>query len=1082
MATATPGHSWPQPGGVRGCSPARLETPGGQGSRVPGIAGLINRKERESSLKVIVRMMSLVKTIFLSWFLSIGVLVTVTEAVALHSVNSTGDVKEGSSIQGFNKAQTDEQTESSQVLEVLRKRTLAKEHFAEVPLPLASTVHSFSPMAWEPGMVPTVHNLISGKQGQQVDLMLTSAPVLRMKQLESQLQLKVFETVVDMTQPARNAHNLKRQVRNLQETDFSLRSEFLGQQSDTVEFYVTEQLVSHEMCNTICLTKNSRMLTDLIHLRQLIKIYGENRLQAFWIESIQNQSISETSYYQASYDLQVLFNNSVIQVFPYSEFNNQTTECWSFVHHEAKKCSDVENLGALTIYYEQHGNEDFYYNRHIYDLSLKVNLGSVYKSNWSQRAVLDADMSDRMDWHFSNLYFETFIPRPSNIQKLPIEFAHCVCQRHQNVSKYKIRSARSTLNEAALLLAPVNLGIEQMRVRQYGHPHLSSLTAILNDKENEGRRSEVDMYLDSFSVLPLLLNGSNWVTERNESANMSLVHQYLTNFPHHREQFQPLTFDSSVVEGKEPLAQPLLGAGALTMLKILSVGTPYLLEEAAPVLSKLLSEHAGTWFKPDLSQGNEMSAEKFSEFLNAALGSATDAQFGVADDRLTVNFPDSVTQLGLGERVLERSQIDDFSIQAMKLANLPQVLKEKLPALLISRLVSQVRGQLVPDSSIFIEVLESKSFLVFRLYYQSIIPSSQVTSYRFYVLAHAQRAGEYFYYQVQNISMNMKEDLYLTSQESTHDCLKALMASVPQSLEDRCVEKPRLAPVVELALKFKDSYALKIDGPGVIHYSCRSEPASMYALNTESSLFLVHDSCSLHGIFADSTQYHKKAVSNIAGEFTVLPILRYVVPEYLNYTEKTEIILWTFGSILGLVLSLLCIVTLGCYYAKKKLKMRLAKNDNDNFELQVNHDSASRSTHLSGADDYDLRSDVGVNIRDTPPVFKGRSLGATRSHMEPDKVFRARGYAVNEDMNRFAVETNEFSHIDDYVHGAFPDLEEDFKSSPSVVSDQRFQGSHSPLCPRYRMNQRDTNFKTTAKFSDLKLPLSEDLAVESIKV
>ena len=76
-----------------------LETPGGQGSRVLGIAGLINRKERESSLKVIVRMMSLVKTIFLSCFLSIGVLVTVTEAVDLHSVDSTGDVKEGSSIQ-----------------------------------------------------------------------------------------------------------------------------------------------------------------------------------------------------------------------------------------------------------------------------------------------------------------------------------------------------------------------------------------------------------------------------------------------------------------------------------------------------------------------------------------------------------------------------------------------------------------------------------------------------------------------------------------------------------------------------------------------------------------------------------------------------------------------------------------------------------------------------------------------------------------------------------------------------------------------------------------------------------------------
>ena len=977
------------------------------------------------------------------------------------------------------------------------------------------------PLMWQPGMDPSIHNLFKGVFGQDLDLVLSSAPVLRLKSLENQLQLRCMETVVDMTLPAKTTHNLRRKVRSLQETSFRLKSEFHRQDESKTEFFVADQLMSYISCETVCITKNSKVLSDLGHLKQLIRLYGETKLKHFWIDSIQNQSISQTSYYDASYDLKIKFNGTNITVFPTSDFNNQTTLCFVFLHHEAKKCSDVENLGALTIYYEKHGQEDIFYNRHLYDLSLKVHLNQTFKSNLSNRAILDTDLDNRMEFYYKTLMFETFVPRPANIQKLEMEYSRCICERHSNVTLFKVRQARSTLEEASLILSNLNLGLETVRIKGHGHHHLSSVTEILADKVNENRRMAVDQFIDNDSILPLYINRTDWVSTINTTANLSLVDQWLKNYPNHKDQFQPLLpGPDEKLTKNEPEAQQLLGP--LSVLKLLSIGTPYLYEQTHEVIGQLLSEHAGRWIKPDLTTENQVTAAQFTKYINSALGGSTEAQFMVGSDRLLVSFPQTQGQVLNDDNLLDNHQITDFNLEAMRLENLPEVIKDKMPSLLISRLLSEVGKDIVQESSIFVETLESKSFIVFRLYYQSVIPS-MVTSYKFYVLPHAQRAKEKYYYQIKNVSVNMERDIYLSTKGTKYDCMKAVMGITPELLAGKCIEKSRVVPVVELALKFHNSFTIKVSGPGVLHYSCRSQPASMYALHDESILFLVHDSCNLHGIFSQNVQYHHKAGTTIEGNFTVIPILRYEIPLYATWKEKLEFVIWTFGIIIAVILVLLFTIGLACWYAKKKLGIRIRRNAQANLELQLQYNQGSRSTGLPG-DQLDMEQveldrhfldHDGVYRQSTPPVYKGKSLGVQNERInrhtgEQVRRVSERGQPLQFDTHNYSVEQNysamlEKEQFDDsFYQQTFPYLEEvaacterDIGRSNSETRESQicqnptcvnhgvsalYQGTSQTMLRTKRDNNKQTDFKKLANFANLQGNEERCEALKSVKV
>ena len=82
------------------------------------------------------------------------------------------------------------------------------------------------PLNWTPGMTPQLHNMFKTIDGQSLDIILTSAPVLRLKAIEHEIQLKCFEQVVDLTQPGRFAHNLRREVRSLRESEIRLKSDY----------------------------------------------------------------------------------------------------------------------------------------------------------------------------------------------------------------------------------------------------------------------------------------------------------------------------------------------------------------------------------------------------------------------------------------------------------------------------------------------------------------------------------------------------------------------------------------------------------------------------------------------------------------------------------------------------------------------------------------------------------------------------------------------------------------------------------------------------------------------------------------
>ena len=102
-----------------------------------------------------------------------------------------------------------------------------------------------------------------------------------------------------------------------------------------------------------------------------------------------------------------------------------------------------------------------------------------------------------------------------------------------------------------------------------------------------------------------------------------------------------------------------------------------------------------------------MSAEQFNSYLNGAFRQTTGARFSVGNDRLSVAYPE-ITLLSQETSLLHDNDINEFSLKALQLQILTEKLKLKLPSILVTRLLSEVAGELVRNSSVFVEILGSK--------------------------------------------------------------------------------------------------------------------------------------------------------------------------------------------------------------------------------------------------------------------------------------------------------------------------------------------------------------------------------------
>ena len=734
-----------------------------------------------------------------------------------------------------------------------------------------------------------------------LDLIFSSAPLLRHRKVTKQRQLKVFSQNIDLTSVALKVHNRRRDISLLLENHVRLASVFIPAYRSKQEYLLESRPMSYHDCSTFCADFSSVIFHNMDMLIDILTLFSDFHGH-FWIKSFQTEQLVDN--YGGIYSLAINNGKNKTEIFPFSQYNNQSTQCFFLQNFELQPCVGKGNLGSETSYFEMRAEKHLYYNQHPFSLKAQLVIPLAPKHR----------NGSLYTWYTENIYFQTFIPRSSHLKSHHKELAQCMCVRPQNVTLIQQEKANTQLSQAFLSFEELSFGIERPRVRGHSHEHLSTVPHILADMPNEKFRPEVDHYLNENIIFPLFVNSTDWQVASNTSNGTNLFE----TLPLHRS--------------ASPRTSPVTAAAAMGLLKIASIGVPFLIDQVGPVWAKLSERHSGYFVKPDLSRDKMIDSKHFQSYLDETFKDNA-VKFQVLNDRIKVF---SHTKYFKPDQVLNQAQVISFQHEAQALSALQSQLFAELPNLLISRLVTEVSHKIDPNSEIYVEILKAKSFISYRFYYLELVESSSVTTFQFYVFPHIQRKNSWQYYYVQNVSINMADSFHLSSQRAKEFlCQKAVLGTEISSLEEVCSTVTRVPPLLEKAIIIQNGYTLFVRGNGVLHYSCVGKPASMFVMKDEFILFLVNDACSVHAVFQNSIQFHLPSTSHKPGDFEVFPLLQYSISVYATREEKVDFFLWFIGIIFVILLCFILILVCACLYYKKRLGLRIARANTENHPIEL---------------------------------------------------------------------------------------------------------------------------------------------------
>ena len=736
-----------------------------------------------------------------------------------------------------------------------------------------------------------------------LDLIFSSSPLLRQRHVTKQRQMKVYSQNVDLTNVAIAVHNRKRDLGLMLKRHVKLSSEFLSSPNSDYEFHFNPLQQTYHECEIYCSDHLSQVFDDMSRLYDILYLYT-NFSGHIWINSTQTETLVDS--YGASYTLSVLDNKKSVNIFPFSEFNNQTTTCHYLKDFTLQSCVDRTNLGAETKYFEFRAGNELFYNRHLFDFKVQLSI-PIMPETRNENVTL-------LQWYRDNVNFQIFIPRASHLKSYSTEKAQCICLRPQNVSYIENERANVKLSETFLAYDALSLGIERPRVRGESHNFLSTVPYILSDLQNEKYRSDVDQYLNEGVVFPLFINSTDWV--QGKKANDSELGLHTS--PSH--------------QNLGPKTASLAAAAAAGLLKIASIGLPFVLDQAKPIWAKLSREHSGFFIKPDLSSDSHIDPGHFQEYLDRAF-KENSIRFRILTDRIKVYSDEKYFK---PQQPINKIELAQFEHEVASLDRFQQRLYSEIPNLLISRLLAEVKHKIDEDSDIFVEILPARSFVSYRIYYLELLEFTSVTTYNFYVLPHAQRQNSWEYFFVQNMSLHFNDNFLLSSQHSKEFlCQKAVMGTQITTQKDMCSIVTRNPPLVEIAIEFLSGYTLFVRGSGVIHFSCVGHPASMLVVRDQCTLYMVHASCSLHAVFENSLQFDFPAKSKTPGDFQVFPLLRYKIPIFATRRETVNLFMISVLTVLIIFILLLSFLGVTCWYYKRKLGIRIARHIDTPAPLEI---------------------------------------------------------------------------------------------------------------------------------------------------
>ena len=754
------------------------------------------------------------------------------------------------------------------------------------------------PLQWSRYAQPSYHSIFSSDQN-ALSLFLTEAPIVRLKSSEHKLELFKNSQVIDISKIALSSHNLKRSVNLLRKNELTFKSLFHSTSDSSVEIMIRENIGFHS-CASICQIKNAKMFSDILHLKDVISIFGDSPeidISRLWIQSFQSER--KASAYSAKYHIDISVNHSKVSILPENRVTSfGTVNCLAF-HIKDWVADDCADIGAKTSYWQKMLGTSQYYPQQFFKLNVQLVLDDSFLIN---NQTGRTNVTSEFEWQLLHANWRVLIPVSRDIKLSSLQKATCICTRSKDILETRKLKARSAISEINLTNQKLFMGIEKQRIRSESSSDLSSVSVLLNDLQNIKARRPVKYFLDESMIYPLSINSSD---------SALLFHSKLN------DTFGDFLSMVGYNRNKRALPGVILGS-----LKILSLGLPYLLEDSMSVMEDLISQFQAKVIVPQYSEKNQISSSAFAEILSSQF--SEDIHFSVLNDRISVELENADFLLNISNGIDEKI-LAQYSASAEKLVYFQENILKILPQLLLRRLLPEIQHKLRPDGQILHHLTFSKSFIVCDFYWEQIVPHSKVTNYKFWALPAYQLEKRFETYDVRNLTISLDNKLALSAETNDiFQCQRRLITAVALPIESYCPRKGIEVMQAQVGLLWLNSSLVLIRGPSTVHYSCSEGTNKIIQLSKQFNLFVVHHVCTLHVQFMDGITF-SIPMSQISPtqNFGLLHLLEYDITEATPKSQITQ--MWLISLTVCFILAFLVILlTIGyfCYY-KTKIGVRI---------------------------------------------------------------------------------------------------------------------------------------------------------------
>ena len=234
-----------------------------------------------------------------------------------------------------------------------------------------SMLERTAPIRWTPGLRPHLQNFKFSKNVQQeeLDIFFSDAIILRKTEHQNQRQLWSVNFVVDKTNIAIAAHNLKNSLRTLHKRELKFSNEFFSCTDCDLEFFRTMDL-THHACHMTCVARKSQMFQNMADLGQYLEIFTPQSLNSFpdlWLDTNESSYEMTDKYYGTAYNITFQNGTHFDYLLPIPESLAKRVHCISFNQNEPVT-GDCLDIGADFRYWATNHGKSEYYQKSTYNL------------------------------------------------------------------------------------------------------------------------------------------------------------------------------------------------------------------------------------------------------------------------------------------------------------------------------------------------------------------------------------------------------------------------------------------------------------------------------------------------------------------------------------------------------------------------------------------------------------------------------------------------------------------------------------------------------------------------------------------